>query len=176
MGVFRWQNPHGFAYGQNQDTMHLRPKYPSIKEEILQNEYEPMSKDNWNQALRKATIFYNGWQRRKMQTKIQSFFQDQVTGQREEWNKGVSISKPEIVTLKLYTDYSKLQFELKKCFRFETFDDIFNMKKPTSTMDDESKDDVKENDNNSVSREELKHRLETFYHWRGGLLITLNKY
>ena len=32
IGIFRWQNAHGFRTGQNRGLLHLRQKYMNIKE------------------------------------------------------------------------------------------------------------------------------------------------
>ena len=32
IGIFRWQNAHGFRTGQNRGLQHLRQKYANIKE------------------------------------------------------------------------------------------------------------------------------------------------
>eukprot|EP01084_Bolivina_argentea_P242675 407035_1 len=61
MGVFRWQNLHGFQTGDNRELSHLQPKFKNIKEEALNNEFKKLSKDNWNQTLRKSQIFFNSW-------------------------------------------------------------------------------------------------------------------
>eukprot|EP01084_Bolivina_argentea_P297703 512926_1 len=124
MGVFRWQNPHGFAQGKNQQVAEYKPKQKNIKDEVLNNIYSPLSKENWNETLRKSEIFYKSWVAQKIRTKQKGSYNDQVTGQKAEWKKDQRITMAEIVTLKLYTDFDKLQFELKKCFRFETFDRI----------------------------------------------------
>eukprot|EP01084_Bolivina_argentea_P297701 512921_1 len=127
MGAFRWQNARGFAPGKNRNVQY-RPKCKNIKEEVLQKNvdktYAPLSKENWNETLRKSEIFYKSWVAQKIRTKQKGSYNDQVTGQKAEWKKDQRITMAEIVTLKLYTDFDKLQFELKKCFRFETFDRI----------------------------------------------------
>eukprot|EP01084_Bolivina_argentea_P048307 89024_1 len=164
MGVFRWQNPHGFAAGSNQEIMSYKPVHAHIKEEALKNQYSELTIDNWNETLRKTTIFYDSWARKKIRTKNDGEFEDQVIGKKVIWKKGEMITKAEIVTLKLYTDFDKLQFELKKCFRFETVDDILKV--------------CNENTKKMYQNEKLKLkiRLQEFYHWRGALLIVLNKY
>eukprot|EP01084_Bolivina_argentea_P297705 512929_1 len=128
MGVFRWQNPHGFAQGKNREVAQYEPKWRNIKEEVLERnnnkEYKPVSKENWNETLRKSEIFYKSWVGQKIRTTSAGSYNDQITGQTAKWGKDKRISLPEIITLKLYTDFDKLQFELKKCFRFETFDRI----------------------------------------------------
>ena len=117
MGTFTWQRSHGFGPGQNQGLSHIKAKWNNIKEEALNNEYHAISKDNWNQTLRKSKVFYQSWARQKIRTKYDGYFDDQVTGQRQSWKAGIDITMQEIVTLKLYTDFDKLQAELKKCFR-----------------------------------------------------------
>eukprot|EP01084_Bolivina_argentea_P194342 333439_1 len=134
IGIFRYQNPHGFGRTKNQAIQHYVAKHKNIKEEALHNMYAPLSKDSWNQTLRKAEIFSNSFAKQRIKTKYNDFFEDQVTGHTESWKAKKVISLPEIVTLKLYTDFDKLQFQLKKCFRFETTDDIL-------TEQEEKKDD-----------------------------------
>eukprot|EP01084_Bolivina_argentea_P171720 297512_1 len=73
--------------------------------------------------------------------------------------------------MKLYTDYDKLQFALKKCFRFETFDRILQ-----NTDDMTDKELVLEKEKYEKIKKDLKNRLENFYHWRCHLLIVLNKF
>ena len=128
----------------------------------MQNDW-PISIDNWNYTLSKSKIFAQSWASQSIKTKDTDYFEDIVTGHKSEWIKGVSIKLNEIVTLKLYTDFDKLQFELKKCFRFDTYDDILD------EYDDEKKQYI-------VARDKLKHRLRSFYHWRGALLIVLKKF
>eukprot|EP01084_Bolivina_argentea_P267415 453923_1 len=77
----------------------------------------------------------------------------------------------EIITLKLYTDFDKLQCEFKKCFRFETFDNILQS---INNITNEKIDETKQKYETSVK--DLKKRLNNFYHWRGTLLIELNKF
>eukprot|EP01084_Bolivina_argentea_P098346 176749_1 len=139
MGVFRWQNPH-----MNRHISHCKPKWNNIKEEALNNEYQQLSEDNWNQTLRKAQLFHDCWTRNRIYTKYKGYYYDQVYGNKEEWNKGKLIEFKEIVTLKLYTDFDKLQFELKKCFRFDV-----------------------DHQQISVAKDEYENRLKNFYHWRG---------
>ncbi len=50
----------------------------------------------------------------------------------------------------MYTDYDKLQFKLKRCFRYNKNDNKYTYK--------------------------LTKRLSDFYHWRVGLIIVLNKF
>eukprot|EP01083_Nonionella_stella_P146257 459785_1 len=174
IGVFRWQNPHGFNQRQSQAFLHHKPDFKNIKEEVLGNDYCKLSIDAWNQTLRKSEIFDKSWAGRQIRTKYRSFFEDNIGGHFEKWESGVRITIKEIVTLKLYTDFDKLQFQLKKCFRLETLKDILG--------EDEDED---ENDNHFLKqlalqdedvRNDLMCRLQQFYHWRGGLLIMLNKF
>eukprot|EP01083_Nonionella_stella_P091885 256969_1 len=164
IGVFRWQNPHGFNQRQSQAFLHHKPDFKNIKEEVLGNDYCKLSIDAWNQTLRKSEIFDKSWAGRQIRTKYRSFFEDNIGGHFEKWESGVRITIKEIVTLKLYTDFDKLQFQLKKCFRLETLKDIVDDYVTRLALQDE---DV---------RNDLMCRLQQFYHWRGGLLIMLNKF
>merc|ERR1719242_2659451 len=91
--------------------------------------------------------FFQSWAKQRMRTKYDGYYDDQITGHREEWKRGVEIDMEEIVTLKLYTDFDKLQFALKRCLRFEIFDwslpDYYNN-----------------------ARDTLEDRIRSFYHWR----------
>ena len=60
--------------------------------------------------------------------------------------------------MKLYTDFDKLQFELKKCFRF---DKLKNVKYPQKEHEY-----VPENSSYRKSEDESKQRLQQFYYWR----------
>eukprot|EP01084_Bolivina_argentea_P228140 385374_1 len=171
MGIFRWQNPHGFEVCSSQETSHYKPIFKNLKEEALNNPYAPMTKDNWNQTLRKSKIFHNSWAGTRIQTKFNGSYNDQVTGHKADWNEDTKILLPEVVTLKLYTDFDKLQFELKKCFRFETFQHILQQKRhPTDS------EIIAETKKYEVAKQQLEYRLKNFYHWRGLLLIILNKF
>eukprot|EP01083_Nonionella_stella_P224261 798459_1 len=126
-GVFRWQCPHGFASGEHQGLMHLKPKYKNAKEEALHNTYNQLSVDSWNQTIRKSEQFNRSFARRRIKTKSKGKFEDQIVGVCSQWRQGDDIDLGEIVTLKLYTDFDKLQFQLKKCLRFDSNTDDFAM-------------------------------------------------
>eukprot|EP01083_Nonionella_stella_P189256 699481_1 len=151
-GVFRWQCPHGFASGEHQGLMHLKPKYnyQNAKEEALRNIYNQLSVDNWNQTIRKSEQFNRSFfARSRIKTKSKGKFEDQIFGVWSQWRHGDDIDLGEIVTLKLYTDFDKLQFQLKKCLRF---------------------------DSNTDERAALENRLREFFHWRHNLLTVLSKF
>eukprot|EP01084_Bolivina_argentea_P288190 494619_1 len=126
MGVFRWQNPHGFGPGQNRQMCHYKPKFKNIKQEALHNPYEPLSQDSWNQTISKSKVFERSWASKKIRSQCKGFYDDRVTGHYEQWREDKEIDIESIVTLKLYTDFDKLQFALKKCFRYEAIHDILN--------------------------------------------------
>eukprot|EP01084_Bolivina_argentea_P168379 292014_1 len=176
MNIFRWQQPHGFTNEQHQCLMHLRPKYKDVKEEALYNRYYQLSKDNWNQTLRKSTVFYKSFARQRIKTLYNGRYDDKITGTYEKWTRGNDIDMKEIVTLKLYTDFDKLQYELKKCFRFDTTSDIFTLINfdPNITKEDAFKNQHDSKEKNT--RFLLEERLCTFYWWRIKLLTVLNKY
>ena len=158
--------------------------FVSIDREALNNGYHRLTKDNWNQTLRKSKIFYQSWARQKIRTKYDGSFDDQVTGQMSYWQSGIEITLQEIVTLKLYTDFDKLQFALKKCFRFETIEDIVAEHKHDvddgkSIDNDDSKtlkQIIDEKKAYKKTTQDLEDRIRDFFHWRGGLLIILTKF
>ena len=76
--------------------------YHLYDREALYNAYDPLSKDNWNQTLRKAGIFHSSWTRNKIRTTHGGYFDDQISGHHESWKKGVDISVQEIISLKMY--------------------------------------------------------------------------
>ena len=125
------------------------------------------------------------------------------------------------MTLKLYTDWSDLQFELKKCFRSEESGDVkkdvnyssletkkartprpessdhsdkdpsfsyplpmAKLKKSEHTMSlldvhapaSPSSERSPESSSKSENEMELEQRIMDFYHWRGGLLVFINKF
>eukprot|EP01083_Nonionella_stella_P224260 798458_1 len=150
-GVFRWQCPHGFASGEHQGLMHLKPKYKNAKEEALHNTYNQLSVDSWNQTIRKSEQFNRSFARRRIKTKSKGKFEDQIVGVCSQWRQGDDIDLGEIVTLKLYTDFDKLQFQLKKCLRFDSNTD-------------------------ECAALENSNRLREFFHWRHNLLTVLSKF
>jgi len=158
-GVFRWQNTHGFAAGSNRELSQLKARFANVKEEALQNDYSPLTKENWNSTLRKSNIFHKSFAKEKLRSKYAGSFNDQITGQSDTWSRGETPELEDIIALKLYTDFDALQRELKKCFRFETIADIAN----AQNVDDADK------------RAELMKKLQSFFHWRGKLLIFLQK-
>ena len=159
-GVFRWQSPYGFQVHQNRSLSHIKPRWKNVKQEALYNPYEPVSADNWNQTLRKSHIFHQSWAAKRIRTTHAGYYEDKITGARIEWKAGEEISEPEVVALKLYTDFDKLQFALKKCHRFESRDDILGF----------------EFDDIDQVKNDLERRLSNFYHWRLMLLQVLHKY
>ncbi len=174
MSIFRWQSPHGFTSKQHHGIMHLKPKYKNVKEEALQNPYYPLSTDSWNQTVRKSKVFFQSYARKQITTCYDGIYDDKIAQQITEWKKDDVISLPEITTFKLYTDFDKLQYELKQCFRFETISDIFTLKNFDPNNSDKGKYDF---DPNAKEQEiKLELRLRTFYRWRIGLLTMLNKF
>ena len=212
----------GFRSNQHRGLSHLKAKYQNIKEEVLYNKFHSISVDNWNQTLRKCKVFNSSWIASTIRTLHNGEFNDQVLGKNIiTWKKGEEIKLDEILTLKLYTDFDKLQFELKRCFRYESVDDTiqqyskkrkdkrlslispsrdtfkyqlsavhsdtekddhqFNHNNDDDDDDEkESKSDAKEDDNNdsngNINYDTLEERLSQFHHWRGKLLIFVNKF
>ena len=69
-------------------------KWKDDKEEILKNDYCKLDKAEWNELLRKCTIYAKSRQA-----------------------KAANLTLREIVALKLYTDCDDLQREFRRCFR-----------------------------------------------------------
>ena len=188
MGIFRYQSSHGFRTGQNRGLNHLKPKFKNIKEEVLNNNFHALSNDNWNQTLRKSKVFYQSWARHKIRTIYEGRYNDQISGKNIKWDAGTDVTLQEIVTLKLYTDFDKLQFELKKCFRWETIADIWKKdqkrvrqkrKRNNNNQDGDDDEDEKflfDNDDSNKQKDELERRLCEFFNWRSDLIIVLNKF
>ena len=80
----------------------------------------------------------------------------------------------------MYTDFDKLQFALKKCFRFETLKGILDKldKKENDEKDEKEAKEQKEKTEEAEeqNKQDLENRLRQFYHWRGDLLLMLNKF
>eukprot|EP01084_Bolivina_argentea_P026866 49953_1 len=169
MGIFRWQSAHGFREGQNQAVEHLKPIFANFKQEVLQNKFCPLSKANWNLMYRKSKVFYQSFARQNIKTTNPGNFK--MSDSVEEWGKGEEIKLDEICKMKLYTDFDKLQYELKKSFRFENIVEMFH--KLSVTYENKQ---LKFQKLDKYKKRELEKRLRHFYHWRIGLLIVLNKY
>ena len=90
-----------------------------------------------------------------------SYFDDQITGNSAEWQKGAEPTVQNLVTLKLYTDFDDLQWEMKQCFRLETL---------------ESGGNHMDTFHNHKQWKELEERIEVFFRWRASLMIVLNKF
>eukprot|EP01083_Nonionella_stella_P153690 494159_1 len=166
MGIFRWQSSHGFRTGQNRGIMHLKPKFSNFKEESLHNSYYVASTDNWNQTFRKSKLFYKSFGRQRIRTLSAGSFHDEVSDKHFVWKENEAITLSEVITLKLYTDFDKLQHELKKCFRWESiigFVDVLQRSEKDVKSDEEK-------------RKELENRLREFFHWRISLLTVLTKF
>ena len=132
--------------------------------EALYNRYAPLSKDSWNQTLRKSKLFHQSWDGKSVRTKYDGHFDDQITGNIDEWTKGEELTMQNVVTLKLYTDFDELQWAMKQCFRLEEMDE--NVQKQS--------DEIRRY--NQRERQELEARIEVFFRWRGALMIVLNKF
>eukprot|EP01083_Nonionella_stella_P116806 347424_1 len=106
---------------ESQEAMHYHPTFKDIKQEVSHNSYRPLPVDSWNATIRKTDTFWKSFARKKIITPQNGSYEDQICRQRAQWNSGQNITKKEIIIMKLYTDYDRLQFALKKCFRFETY-------------------------------------------------------
>lgn len=149
MGSFQFQNEFGFEGNKCQQLCHESVAYfDNIKQEVLHNKYICMGIDAWNQTVRKSKAFKESFASGYVRTKTESRYEDQFCNKIVEWKKGESIQLPEIITLKLYTDFDKLQFELKKCFRFVKLQ----------------------------KEEDLLERRKIFYHWGLQLRILMAKF
>jgi hypothetical protein len=133
----------------------LKPIFSNIKEEVLCNDFSIISIHTWNQILQQSLQFFNTWNCQKIRSRCNGFFQDQVTGHKEKWQKNKKMSLQSVIVIKLYTNCDKLQYELKKCFRFDGSKNITEFKS---------------------KKAELEKRIQQFYHWQGKLLIVLKKF
>eukprot|EP01083_Nonionella_stella_P264030 896175_1 len=126
-GVFTWQATTAFRVNNSgiRTLSHIKPTHANVKEEVLRNPFHSLSIDSWNQALRQSQKFKQTFECRRIQTQQDGKYTDQIFGHNESWKSRESPSVKELVVLKLYTDWADLQVELKKCFRLDTIDDIF---------------------------------------------------
>merc|ERR1719242_595219 len=122
VGIFSWQSATGLE--NNGVLSHLKPKYANIKEEALNKSYCKESIENWNSTLRKSTDFNKTWCCKKIRTQHNGYYDDMLLGNHDTWDRNESPDTKEVMTLKLYTDWSDLQFELKNCFRLEQPDKV----------------------------------------------------
>lgn len=117
IGSFHFQSYYGYNNNSSGELSHIKPKYKNIKEEILYNNFKNVLADSWNQTLRKSKIFYQSWASKKIRTTVNGHYIDKIINNKHTWKIDEKITEKELVVFKLYTDYDKLQFELKKCFR-----------------------------------------------------------
>eukprot|EP01084_Bolivina_argentea_P217111 368698_1 len=169
MKIFRYPNIHGFSNRQHHHLMHLRARFNNLKEEILFNEYCPLSMNNWNQTLRKSNIFMTSYAGINLKALSDGKYEDKISQQIIKWDKGNSINMQEVVCIKVWTDFGKLRSELKKCYTFESMADILTLRNfdPNS-----AKFDIKD----KQVRFLLEHRLCTFYWWRLKYFTAITKY
>eukprot|EP01084_Bolivina_argentea_P109345 195452_1 len=136
MGVYRWQGTHsrGCQSGTGlQDLVHVKPKYKNVKEEALKNKYHHLPIENWNQTVTKVTQFKRSFAAERIRTSRDGKYYDVTMEHEAKWKKGETPTMKEITVIKLYTDWDKLQSELKKCFRLESVDDIVKRYSPART-------------------------------------------
>ena len=74
---------------------------PVIHREVLQNTFHALSRDNWNQTLRKSKVFHQSWAKQKMRTKYDGHYEDQVMAISAAWKKGEEPTLQEVGILKL---------------------------------------------------------------------------
>eukprot|EP01083_Nonionella_stella_P269292 911020_1 len=162
MGIFRWQSSHGFRTGQNRGIMHdLKPKFSNFKEEALHKEYYA-AKDNWNQTLRKSKQFHQSFGRQRIRTPSTGSFHDEVSNTHFVLPANKVITSSDVIILKLYTDFDKLQHELTRCFRWESIIGF--------------RDEDLKTDEDKLKSKELENRLRQFFYWRTALLTVLTKF
>eukprot|EP01083_Nonionella_stella_P001119 3241_1 len=165
MGIFRWQSSHGFRTGHNRGLMHLKPKFANLKEEALDNSFYTISKDLWNNTFLRCRLFYQSFARQRVHTLSAGSYRDEISNMHSVWDEKECIQLQEVMTLKLYTDFDKLQHELQKCFRSETMIGFIYVLR--------TDEDVQ---NDANRRNDLENRLCEFFHWRISLLTVLTKY
>ena len=119
LNVFEWQSTvHA--------SMNIKPHFNSMKEEILNNPYYKLSLCEYNELWYKTEQIAKTWIRKKIKAKekfvgvIGIEFDAKRQKEKEmrlRIKKGDPIALEFIFAIKLYTDYDKLQYELKKCLR-----------------------------------------------------------
>eukprot|EP01084_Bolivina_argentea_P170871 296060_1 len=180
-GIFRWQNAHGFKSRHFQGISHIQPIFDNLKQEALRNDYCVITIQDWNQLLRKAHSLSRSPLCKQWVSLYNGKFEDQITKHSISWGRNEQIEMKEIVHVKLYTDFDRLQFELKKCFRWEYIQEFVEKNSFTSNTQDDCKDDILDGNNDRMNRDsreksQLLNRLQQFYHWRQSLAVIFNKY
>ena len=89
-------------YWNKDDPKYVKPKYKNLKQEVIKGPFQ-ISKDNWNQTLRKSKIFY------------QSNISQKFIAKSNKWNKicniaaGTKMTLQHVVVIKLFTDFDRSQ-------------------------------------------------------------------
>ena len=86
------------------------------------------------------------------------------------------MSMQNVVTLKLYTDFDDLQWAMKQCFRLELKTQIVTNRDDERNSDKQIKEQREASIFNDKAKRDLQNRLSVFYHWRGALMVVLNKF
>eukprot|EP01084_Bolivina_argentea_P086095 155626_1 len=103
LNTFEWQS--------QSSTQKLTPRFASFRLEILNNPYYTLSMNEWNELNLKSEQISRTWVRKRIKSKEK--YKDHMI----KIKKSDPISIELIMAIKLYTDYDKLQYELKKCWR-----------------------------------------------------------
>lgn len=109
-GKFHWQTDH--SNDERIDLPSIKAKFSSLKEEVLFNTFWSLPKQHWNDTLLKIHTIIGSWTGKKIRTYFTGEYKE------HKWVKGEKISGASLISLKLYTDYDKLQRELSICARF----------------------------------------------------------
>eukprot|EP01084_Bolivina_argentea_P026282 48850_1 len=189
IGIWRWQGTTGFI--RNHAILHLKPRFENVKLEVLNNSFYKLSMDSWTQTVIKAREFKKTLAAQRIRTQYDGNFNDYVLGHKSCWKSGETLTIKEIMVIKLYTDWDDLQRELKKCSRLEDcrdviiqytmrggFPDLPNMNQSDwqPSMLYTSKTSINSEATDKIIVTELEQRLKEFYHWRGKLLMFINKF
>ena len=116
---------------------------------------------DYNRTRLKSKLFTDAWVGKRIRTRTNGEYNGLT------WKKNEVIDFVEVLALKLYTDFEKLQFELKKSIRsskvFAPIDD------PSDLKDDDIKSDI----NQKRYQQEIQ---EEYFHWLRKLSVVLRKY
>ena len=115
LSSFEWQSTLN-------SKSNIKPRYNSMKDEILNNPYYKLSMLEWNELYFKCEQISKTWIRKKIKAKDK--YSGMIGINKLKIKKGDTISIEFMMAIKLYTDYDKLQFELKRCLRGERARDL----------------------------------------------------
>ena len=184
MGQFVWQRIQSVEGVKN--LYNVQARYSNIKDEVLHGPFEIITIHDWNDTLRKSKKINNSWIGQSIRTHHEEKYgyvseYDQITAPnsnnilKHTWDKNMAINLKEIIGIKLYTDFDKLQHELKKCFRIITnvaISDSNNTELCGCGCGEMQKNSDVDDDN----IREMRKRLSSYTNWRQSLTVTIKKF